>query len=163
MDRQRLVLMFFTALLAAVSGCKQDVSTNDPGNVEATVVRTEADYDPVSFRNSFPDTIAFATITAEFRREYSEERRSRLIEKMLTQVLSLGEDVSLMRTILERAGCMEKGYCIAPTYAERAKYGGREAWIIQFTWGMRYDDFGHYKRLVASVPELDTLYYERCK
>ncbi len=162
----RLYLASFAlmGLFAVYSGCKQDVSTNNPGNVEAAVLKTGLDYDWGGLCcSSFPDSIVFYSISAEFRRDYSEERRSRLIGHMLTQVLALGEDVGLMRTILERAGCTTRGTCIAPTYAERAKYGGREAWIVQFTWGMEPGDFGHIKRAAIGVPELDTLAFVQCR
>ena len=147
------------------NGCKEDKSTNTADNSTAIVVvkTSNTNYSQESIHRLFPDSASLAIISSAYSTNYSEERRAALIATMKKEVSELGEDVTVIDTILTRAGCNSSGEYILPTYAEKAKYNGIDAWLIQFTYGLGNSGFGHYKCYAFSVPSLDTLNYVGCK
>ena len=156
--------IFFLFLLLN-NGCKEDNSTNIANNSTADVVVkvSNTNYSQESFRQLFPDSASLAIISSAYSTNYSEERRTALIATMKNKVSELGENVTVIDTILTRAGCNSSGEYILPTYAEKAKYNGVDAWLIQFTYGLSNSQFEHYKCYALSVPSLDTLNYVGCK
>ncbi len=158
------IVLFAIVLGAGCQDKKESISNPEPPlEVRATVIITEADYDSSYFRRSHLDTASFNMIVREFNREYSDLRKSQLIDGVLTDVASLGENPELMRTLLERFTSDVETERVIPTYAERARYGGREAWLMEFTYSLGTGGFGHYLHYAFSIPELDTLYAVGCR
>jgi hypothetical protein len=165
MKKSRVAFVFVLFVLTA--GCRDLVepSTGDngPGNVEATVKASTTDYNQDAFRRLFPDSVSLQRISSAFTNNYTEQRKTTLVENMLTRVSALGEVPAVLDTIVTRAGCRTPGENILPTYAERAHYAGRDAWIVQFTYGLGVPTFGHYKCFAYSISNLDTLDYLGCR
>ena len=146
-------------LLFPFAGCNNHASQNGEDNVEVTVKVSTTDYNQDTFGQLFPDSISLHNISFAFGNNYTEQRRTRLVVNMLAKVSALGEDIMIVDTILTRASCKTPGEYVLPTYAERAKYSGREAWLVQFTYGLGNPAFGRYKCFAFSIPDLDTLMY----
>jgi hypothetical protein len=159
MNSTAFVSSILLLLLLSFAGCKDHTSPNGDGNVEVTVKVSTTDYDQNTFRQLFPDSISLHNISFAFNNNYSEERRNGLVVNMLVKVSARGEDAIIMDTMLTRAGCRTPGEYVLPTYAERAKYSGRKAWLVQFTYGLGVPTFGRYKCFAFSIPDLDTLNY----
>jgi hypothetical protein len=156
-------LIFFLLLLIPLYGCKDDKITSPQSNAEVVVKVSGTDYNQNSFNTLFPDTASLKYISTAYSNNYSEERRTKLINDMKSKVRALGEDVAVIENILTRAGCNMSGVYILPTYVEKAKYNGKDAWLVQFTYGLSSPDFGHFKCFALSIPDLDTLDYAACK
>lgn len=156
-------LIFFLLLLIPLSGCKDDKITSPQSNADVIVKLSGTDYNQNSFKTLFPDTASLKNINTAYSNNYSEERKTELLSNMKIKVKELGEDVTVIEKILARAGCNMSGVYILPTYAEKAKYNGKDAWLVQFTYGLSSPDFGHFKCFALSIPDLDTLDYVGCK
>ncbi len=144
------------------NGCKKDESTNTGDNFatsDVVVKVTNTNYSQDSFNLLFPDIASLTMIRSAYSTNYSEERRATLVAAMKKKVSDLGEDTTIVETILTHAGCNSSGEYILPTYAEKAKYNGVNAWLIQFAYGLGNPGFGHYKCYALSLPSLDTLNY----
>jgi hypothetical protein len=163
MKLQAYYLILFSFLLILLSGCEENKIT-DPQNVNGVIVKvSNTDYNLNSFRAHFPDTTSLHNICTAYSNNYSEERKAELITNMKGKVAALGQDVTIIEQILTRTGCNTPGEYILPTYAEKAKYESKDAWLIQFTYGLGNSGFGHYKCFVFSIPNLDTLHYITCR
>lgn len=146
-------------VLLSPAGCSDINSPNGEDNVEVMVKVSTIDYDQNTFRQLFHDSISLHNISIAFNKNYSEQRRTALIVNMLAKVSALREDAVIVDTILTRACCKTPGEYILPTYAERAEYNGKRAWLVQFTYGLSGPQFGRFKCFAFSIPELDTLNY----
>jgi hypothetical protein len=156
-------IAFTSGLLLLVSfslaGCSDITSPGGADDVEVTVKVSNTNYDQASFRDLFPDSSSLRSISIAFNSNYSERRRTALVVNMLAKVSAMGEDVVIVDTILTRACCKTPGEYILPTYAERAEYNGKRAWLVQFTYGLSGPQFGRSKCFAFSIPNLDTLNY----
>ncbi len=152
------ILGVLTFLLFISVRCNDLGPIDVADGVEVTVRVSTTNYDHESLRKLFPDTVSLHNIASAFSKNYTEQRRTHLVDNMLARITALREDVSIMDKILTRAGCKNPGEYILPTYAERATFNGRDAWLVQFTYGLGVPSFGRYKCLAFSIPNLDTLY-----
>jgi hypothetical protein len=156
-------LALFSFLLILLCACEENKIT-DPQNIDEVVVKvSNTDYNLNSFRAHFPDSASLHNISTAYSNNYSEERKAGLISNMKSKVTALRQDVTIIEQILTKTGCNMPGKYILPTYAEKAKYEGKDAWLIQFTYGLGNPRFGHYMCFVFSIPNLDTLKYITCR
>ncbi|HPI38505.1 MAG TPA: hypothetical protein PK397_11235 [Ignavibacteriaceae bacterium] len=163
MKRQKIYSIIFIFLLFVPAGCNEDKITDQQSNARVVVKVSDTDYNQNNFTTLFPDTSSFNSISRAYSNNYTEVRRAKLIENMKADILKLGEDATLIESILSKTGCSIRGEYILPTYAEKAKYEGKDAWLVQFIYGFGYPEFGHFKCFAFSVPDLDTLMYFGCK
>lgn len=163
MKLQNYYQFIFILLLIILIGCKDDKITDPQNNAEVVVKKSNIDYNQNSFKILFPDSSSLKNISTAYSSNYSEERKAKLIENMKAKVSKLGEDVIIIESILSKAGCNIPGEYILPTYAEKAKYDGKDVWLVQFTYGLGNPGFGHFKCFAFSIPNLDTLNYFGCK
>jgi len=163
MKLQNYCQYFFIFLFIILFGCKNDKITDPQNNAEVVVKISGIDYNQKSFRTLFPDSSSLKNISTAYSSNYSEERRAKLIDNMKNKVSKLGEDVKVIESILSKTGCTVSGAYILPTYAEKAKYEGKDVWMVQFTYGLGNSGFGHYKCFAFSIPNLDTLNYLGCR
>ena len=151
-------------IFVLISGCK-DNPTDPYENLPAKPVikKTTNNYTAEKLRELFPDTASWNSMSRAYSNNYSEDIRNKINEYLKSEVGRMGENQNLFESILARTGCREEGNYILPVYAERARFENNEAWIVQFTYGLGQPEFGHYKYLAYSVPELDTLFYTSCR
>jgi len=147
-----------TFLLFYSVGCNDLGPIDDADDVEVTVKVSTTNYDKQSLHKLFPDTVSLHNIASAFSKNFTERRKTHLVDNMLARITALREDVSIMDKIVTRAGCKNPGEYVLPTYAERAAFNGRDAWLVQFTYGLGVPSFGRWKCLAYSIPDLDTLY-----
>jgi hypothetical protein len=148
-------------LLVFVSGCATE--SEDTINPRPVVKKTSANYTRASFSAAFPDTVSLRKMSEAYSNNFSEETRNKILDYMRGEVSKLGEDTNVFENILSRTGCKISGEYLLPTYAERAKYENREAWIFQLTYGLGESGFGHYKCFAFSTANNDTLVYISCR
>lgn len=153
-----LILFLFVVACNDKSTEPQDDITAKP-----VVKKTSVNYDKESFRLSFPDTASLNNISKYYSNNFTEDKRNKIIEYIKGEVTKLGEDANLFDNILSITGCKLSGEYLLPTYAERAKYESKEAWIFQLTYGLGEPNFAHYKCFAFDIETLDTLAYEGCK
>jgi hypothetical protein len=154
-----LLLLFFSILACN----EKSTELSDEITAKPVVKKSIINYDQGSFISSFPDTISLDNISKAYSNNYSEELRSKILDYMKNEVNELGEDVNIFDSVLSRTGCKLSGEYLLPTYAERAKYENKEAWIFQLTYGLCEPNFGHYKCFVFSLANLDTLALKQCR
>lgn len=150
-------LLFITFFF--LTACNDDTISESHYNPEVVVKVSNLNYDQPGFLNLFPEIESLNNISTAFTSDYSEERKNRLLINMQIKVANWGQDVAVMDNILTATGCNTVGEYILPTYAERAKYNGQDAWLIQFTYALDTLVFGRFKCFAFSIPDLDTLCY----
>jgi hypothetical protein len=158
-----LRLVPFLVPLLLILGCG-DNSTEPADNLtkKPVVKKSSTDYNYDSFRDSFPDTSSLKRIGKAYAGIYSEEIKNELISYMKRKVKQIGEDENLFTECFGLTGCSGTASVSLPTYAEKAKYEGKEAWIIQLVWGIDPQDLSHYKCFAFETDKMDTLDYYRC-
>ncbi|MGE5351289.1 MAG: hypothetical protein ACM3P0_04345 [Acidobacteriota bacterium] len=158
-----IFLVSFSILSSA--GCSdKSTEANDFIPVKPVVKVSNMNYSQDSFNDSFPDTVSLNNIaTAYSGNNYSEEVKKALNDYMRRQVRILGEDTEKFDRIISLSGCSITGEYVLPTYAEKAKYKGQDAWIFQITYGLGNPSLGHFKCFVFGLERLDTLDYIACK
>ncbi len=162
------VSAFFISTLLSCSENSTDPSGNSEEVVEEitakpTVIITSTDYNSELFRISFPKMELLQEIGAAYQKNYSNALKNQLIKYMTDKVDTLGQSVEIFNACMEVTGCKISNSVSLPTYAERAKYDGEDAWIIQLVWGVSPFDLGHYKCFAISMNSKDTLYFKRCR
>ncbi|MCU7512332.1 MAG: hypothetical protein HF300_07230 [Ignavibacteria bacterium] len=160
-------LSIFLASFSFLSftGCS-DSSTeaNDSIPVKPVVKVSNMNYSQDSFNDFFPDTVSLKNIASAYSgNNYSEEVKKALNDYMRQQASILGEDSKTFDRIISLSGSSLTGEYVLPTYAERAKYNGQDAWIFQITYGLGSPTLGHFKCFVFGLEKLDTLHYVSCK
>ena len=155
-------VVFGTVLLSVclLVGC-DDLGVQEDADVIVTV--SAKDYDATSFKQLFPETTSHKIIASAFSANYSDERRTNLSKRMLARIAVLGENPRFVDSILTRHGCRESGAFILPTYAERARFNGKDVWLVQFIYGLGVPSFSHYACYAYSIPDLEQLYYIGCR
>ena len=150
--------------LFLILGCNEK-STEPIGDITAkpVVKNSSVNYDQELFYYSLPDTISLHNMREAYSNNYSEEIREELIEYIISEVNTLGEDAEVFDNILSQTGCNLIGEYLLPTYAEKAMFENQEAWIIQLAYGLGNTSFAHYKCLAFGVENLDTLAYKSCR
>jgi len=154
---------FFILFLFVVACNEKSTEPKDDITTKPVVKKSSVNYSEESFNISFPDTNSLNSISKTYSNNFSEEKRNKLIEYIKSEVAKLGEDVNIIDNILSCTGCKISGEYLLPTYAERAKYEGEEAWIFQLTYGLGEPNFGHYKCFAFSIASLDTLAFKQCR
>ncbi|MGE5497134.1 MAG: hypothetical protein ACM3Q2_03650 [Syntrophothermus sp.] len=146
-------------------GCSEkSTETDDIIPVKPVVKVSNTNYSKDNFNTFFPDNASLKDIGAAYSgNKYSEEVKKALNDYMRRQVNVLGENSKTFEKIISLSGCSLTGEYILPTYAEKAKYKGQDAWIIQITYGLGAPDFGHFRCIVFGAEKLDTLNYISCK
>jgi hypothetical protein len=159
------IAIFITLFLILIqfSGCHDLFSTEPPDVVDVVVKMSMTDYDATTFTHSFPDTSSLHAVASAFSSGYSEERRASLLARMLQRIAVLGEEPRFVDSILTRCDCRTPGTFVLPTYAERARFKGKDVWIVQFAVGYGGPGFGHYSCVVYSIPDLALLYHISCR
>ncbi len=151
-------------IFVLISGCKDNPT--DPYEylpAKPVIKKTTYNYTAEKLRELFPDTASWNSMSRAYSNNYSEDIRTKINEYMKREVSRLGEEPQIIENILCYTGCREAGNYIMPVYAERARFEDKEAWIVQFTYGLGQPEFGHYKYLAYSLPNLDTLFYTSCR
>lgn len=170
------IFIFFLSFLgcsknSADSGQSSPVTPNEtllPNEalipIKPVVKVTQNDYDKNSFMKSFPDTVSLNLIaTAYSNNYYSENIKTLLNCYMQEQVKKLGQDVKIFEKIQTLSGCNVANEYILPTYAEKAKYNGKDVWIIQVAYGLSSPALAHFKCYAFGIEKLDMLDYFGCK
>lgn len=160
-----LSIFFASFFILAFTGCSEKpTAADDFIPVKPVVKVSNVNYSQDSFNDSFPDTLSLKNIaTAYSGNKYSEEVKKALHDYMRRQVNILGEDLKTFDRIISLSGSSITGEYVLPTYAEKAKYKGQDAWIFQITYGLGGPGFGHFKCFVFGLEKLDTLHYVSCK
>lgn len=158
----KVVLPFM--LLIFILGCS-DNSTEpiDEHIVNPIVVKTSINYDEQLFNSSFPQNDILNKISEAYKNHYSEKIKINLIDNVVIIVESLGENEETFLDCFELTGCFDANSISLPTYVEKAKFNGEDAWIIQLSWGVESSDLGHYKCFAIGINSKDTLCYAQCK
>jgi hypothetical protein len=156
----RGVLLFLSFLILA---CNDNITSSDEITAKPVVIKTNVNYDLQSFNTAFPDTVSLNNISRAYSNNYTEELRNKILDYMKEEVSRLGENVNTFDRILSATGCRDNVGYILPTYAEKAQYENREAWVFQITYGLNFSDFGHSKCFVFDAATLDTLTYKQCR
>lgn len=147
---------FLFILLCLLCSCNNDEDIFIP---EVIVKISYTNYDQTSFLNLFPHQESLNQISSAFTNNYSEERKNELLNNMKAKVAVLREDVGIIENILTIMGCNNVGAYVLPTYAERAKFNGQEAWLIQFTYALDTPVFGRVRCIAFSIPDIEELFY----
>ena len=164
MKKILLMISYIILFILSIQSCK-DKST-DPYEdilVKPIVEKTSTDYTPELFRSSFPKMELLHEIGEAYKNSYSEAVKNQLINYMKSQANKLGENSEIFNECMEVTGCNNSNSISLPSYAEKAKYEGKDVWIIQLVWGMMPSDLGHYKCFAISTDDKDTLDFKRCK
>ncbi len=153
-----------TVLLCVISGCK-DASTGPQTSLTElpVVTKTSSDYTLESFERSFPHSEILTAMSKAYAHKCSDEVREALIDYMKKEAADLGEDASMFDALLTLSGCRDGEGLVLPTYAERARFNGQEAWIIQVAWGYDAADFGHFKCYAFGIANKELLATYGCK
>ena len=150
-------LLFLSFLILACN--EKSTKPSDEITAKPVVKKSNINYNHISFNSSFPDTISLNNISKAYSNNYSEELKSKILDYMKSEVIKLGEDVSIFDSVLCITGCKRSfsAVYLLPTYAERAQYENQDAWIFQVTYGLGVPNFGRFKCFAISVAKLDTL------
>jgi hypothetical protein len=155
------VLLFMSLLILA---CNDKITQpSDEITAKPIVKKTSTNYTLQSFNSSFPDTASLNCICRAYSNNYSEEMRNNILDYMKEEVDKLGEDINTFDRILSVTGCKNNTGYILPTYAEKAQYENREAWVFQITYGLNNSNLGHSKCFVFDAATLDTLTFKQCR
>jgi len=155
----RYILIFFTLLFFNIDCNDNSIESLAYLSVKPVVKVTSNNYDQITFRKTFPDTLSLNKISKAYSHSYSEQLRTSLIQYMESEIRRFGEDVVIFDSLMNITGCKTPGEYILPTYAEKTKYDSKDAWLIQFTYGLGKPVFGRWKCFAFSIPNLDTLAY----
>ena len=155
------ILLFLSFLILA---CNDRITEpSDELTAKPVVIKTSINYSEQSFTASFPDTASLNSISRAYTNNYTVELRKKILDYMKEEVSKLGENVNTFDRILSVTGCKDNVGYILPTYAEKAQYENREAWVFQITYGLNFSDLGHSKCFVFDAATLDTLTYIQCR
>lgn len=147
-----------------ILGCNEkSTEPKDVITAKPVVKKSSVNFTAQSFNTLFPDSITLKNISTAYSNNYSEALWENLLEYMKGEVTKLGEDVTVFDNVLSQTRCKLSGEYLLPTYAERAKYEGKEVWLLQITYGLGEPNFAHYKCFAISVVNLDTLAYVGCR
>lgn len=153
--KKLFLLPFIIILFFLVFSCNDDEDIFVP---EVIVKISNTDYNESGFLDLFPHQESLNQISSAFNNNYSEDRKN-ILTNMKIKVAALGEDAAIMNNILISMGCYDVGEYILPTYAERAKFNGRDVWLIQFTYALDTPVFVRVKCIAFSIPDIEELFY----
>ncbi len=158
------IKFFLLSILFFTPGCNDNSLESKIEITAKPVVKVSTkNYNHENFTASFPDTVSWKQISSAYSKNYSEDLRKGLIDYMKFEVIMLGEDANKFDNIMSLTGCKTPGEFILPTYAEKAKYNDKDAWLVQLIIGYGGPGFGHFKCFVFDASNLDTLNYFGCK
>lgn len=164
MKNKITVIIFFVLLFISIFACNENsTEPTDEIIVKPVVINSSINYNQDTFNSSFPDTTSLNNISKTYSNNYSEELKIKILDYLKNKVIKLGEDANIIDSILSRTGFKLSGEYQLPTYAERAKYEDKDAWVFQVTYGIGAPNFGHYKCIVFSIENLDTLAFKQCR
>lgn len=156
------ILLFFT-------GCSDDDKNNNPVgpagelSAEPVVKSTTTNYTEAAFRTLFPEYATLSSFGNAYNGKYSDALKSAIISNIDAKAAALGLNTAILDSCISATGCMRSGEVALPSYVEKARYSGKDAWLIQIVWGTSASDFGHYKCYAIDSATLDTLDFIRCK
>jgi hypothetical protein len=165
----KTINLIFVCCLSLLVSCDNSTESSDNSlneveiTVKPVVIKTSTDYNSKLFRTSFPKMELLHEIGEAYQKSYSDNLKKQLISYMIEKADTLGESGEILNECIEVTGCKIESPVSLPTYAERAKYNGEDAWMIQLVWGASPFDLGHYKCFAISMVSKDTLYFKRCK
>ena len=163
----KLILLLFSmsALISIFTSCNVDSTEMSGIQLELLpiVKVTQNNYGEEQIRQNTPDSTLFSTFCETYNDKYSDDLKVALVNNMKNQAFKLGEDSEILEKCMNATGRLEKGVISLPYLAEKAKYNDRVSWRIEYAWGMRKDDLGHFKCSVMDAINQDTLLYITCK
>jgi len=162
--KNKIALITFSILFFFFIISCNDNSTEpkDEITIKPIVIKSSINYNKDSFRTSFPDLDLNKNIADAYKDKYSQEIKAQMIDYMKNQVKMLGENEDTFIKCMDLTGCKDINSISLPTYAEKAKYDGEDAWIIQLIWASRPENIGHYKCFAIGINQIDTLDFIRC-
>jgi hypothetical protein len=154
-----LAIIISTALFC---GCGKDNATAPEVAITVTPVLKITNTDYTSSAN-IGDTASVNHLTKAYESCYSDELKMDIFNYMHTQVALSGQDISSYEKCLNATGLPFSTEMLLLCYVEKAKYKGRDAWIIQNIKGFGPSRFLGYKVFVMDAVNADTLCWTQTK
>jgi|GEM_PF-3338197 hypothetical protein len=148
-----LAIIISTALFC---GCGKDNATEPNVVITAAPVLniTNTDYQST---DNFVDTTSFINLRNAYKNRYTDELKKDIFNHMLTQVAQSGQDTSCYKKCLNATKLPFSTGKFLLSYAEKAKYKGRNVWIFQSIYGFDPGEPYGYEIIFIDAVSLETI------
>ena len=148
-----LAILISTALFC---GCGKDNPTAPEAAITVTPVLkiTNTDYQSTA---NFVDTTSFNNLRNAYKNRYTDGLKKDIFNHMLTQVAQSGQDTSSYEKCLNATKLPFSTGKFLLSYAEKAKYKGRNVWIFQSIYGFAPNEPYGYEIVFIDAVSLETI------
>ena len=161
----------FLAVWAVLLSCEKHANPvgMDPNTglaVPPVVQMTNSDYDGDGMFRAFWDTDAWKAFSKAYNGKYSDGLRDSVIAEMRHLAQKLWLDPDRLESCIRATGeIRQDGLAVLPCLAERARFLGKDVWIVVFVWGMRSlpTDMVHVRYYAVDLHAREVLHFKTCK